>query len=58
LVGKVERGGDVRVNGSLAGKVESAGDIRKNGSLVGKVEGVPATHAAVIFFWDFFQLER
>ncbi len=41
---------------SLVGKVERDGDVRKNGSIIGRVEGVPAAHAAIIFFWDFFTL--
>jgi hypothetical protein len=53
----VESNGDVRVNGSIVGRIESGGTVRKNGSVVGSVDGVSPAQAAVIFFWDFFDLD-
>ena len=54
--GKVESNGDVRINGSVKGKIESNGDIRKNGSVVGSAKGVKKEQAAVIFFFEFFDI--
>lgn len=54
--GKFESNGDIRVNGSVKGKIESNGDIRKNGSVVGSAKGVKKEQAAVIFFFEFFDI--
>jgi hypothetical protein len=42
------------VNGSSVGKVEKDGTIRKNGSSVGSAPGVRKEYAAVLFFFNFF----
>ena len=52
--GKVESDGTVRISGSSVGKIESDGTVRKNGSSIGTAKGVKKEHAAVIFFFDFF----
>lgn len=56
IVGRVESNGDVRKSGSIVGRIESNGDIRKRGSIVGSARGVDKEYAAVIYFFDFFEI--
>jgi cytoskeletal protein CcmA (bactofilin family) len=56
VVGKVESNGDVRIGGSVKGRIESNGDVRKGGSVVGSAKGVKKEQAAVLFFFDFFEI--
>ena len=56
IAGEVESNGDVRKHGSIIGRIEANGDVRDHGSIVGRAEGMTKEQAAVLFFFDFFDV--